>query len=420
MLQITDGQRRLPCVLHAVVFGLLVVAAVATSTLRQRAHSQDGPDEVRIANKKDTALSAVRFPGDGAERRPSVDLSYIPEVKQGLVAIRPKAVFARADMQPVTALFDAAIRRKLAELGIDEDAAFSIAEVEQVLGPVVVEVLDPNGAPGERGRLMMGLSAVRSEKRLPVKEVLEATHAGATTTKEGSATIIETPEVAIPAFGPIRHFAMPDEHTLLPGISGQALTSLADRPASEQVSAKPWFDLWGAVEQDMFAIVLDNSNGDWNAPWHDADYAEAKTLAANAKFCAIGCDLQGDKLNARVIVECKNAAAAEVVVDSLKGLLHRTIREVERQPSASQAAVGVNSIRVPVKNTANESLDTDYFRRLYISALQSLAESKPAVDAGRVSLQASVDVDVSTVASLAAALAGDFGASAPTADASSK
>jgi beta-lactamase regulating signal transducer with metallopeptidase domain len=419
MLQTTDGRPSSSRVLHAVVFALLVVSAAAASTLRQQAHSQEGGQaDVRIANKKNAALgapSASRLPGEGAALRPSIDLSYLPEAKQGLVSMRPKALFAHAKMRPVTALIDAAIRQRLASLGVDEGAAFSVAEIEQVMGQVIVEVLDSNGGPGERGRLMMGLSAVRFEKRLPYEEVLEAAHLGATVTQHGGATIIETPEAAVPAFGPLRHFAMPDEHTVLPGISGEALTKLTKRPSSEQIAAKPWFELWQAVEQDTLAIVLDNSSGDWNAPWNDLEYAEAKTLAAHSQHVALGCDLRDDKLDVQVIVECTDAADSHVVIDSLKGVLRRSIREAEKQSPAQ-----VHSIRVRDENPADESPDADYLRRLYVSVLQTLAHSEPAVDAGRISLRASVDVDVSIFTALAGVFAGEFGASAENADASAK
>lgn len=409
MLQTTDGRRRSSRTLHAAVFGLLVFSAAAASTLRQRAHSEEhGQDDVRVANKTD---AAIRFPGEGAERRPSIDLSYLPEAKQGLLAIRPKALFARSDMQPVTALIDAAIKQKLAELGVDEAATFSVAELEQALGTVVVEVLDPNGGPGERGRLMVGLAAARSEKRLPVKELLEATHPGTTTTEGENGTVIETPEAAIPAFGPMRHFAMPDEHTVLPGISGQALTKLAERPASEQVSAKPWFELWQRVEQYMFAIVLDNSRMEWNDPWTEMDYPEAKALVDHTRFLALGCDLQGDKLNVQLILECADPTDTDVVADSLKKVLRRSIRELEKQSPAPEAA-DVLSIRSGDDDPVDESLDPDYLRRLYVSVLQALEEIQPHVDAGRVSLEASLDVDVTTFAALAASLAGELGASA--------
>jgi hypothetical protein len=197
----------------------------------------------------------------------------------------------------------------------------------------------------------------------------------------------------------MRHFAMPDDHTVLPGVSGQALTQLTERPASEQIAAKPWFELWQAVEQHMLAVVIDNSSGDWNGPWDDTDLPEAKTLATHTKFFALGCDLQGDKLNVVLIVECAESHKTDQVVQSLQGLLAWSIREAE-------------------KANANQTHDADFLRRLYISVLKELETSKPEADAARVSLKVSVDAESSAIAALAANLASHLPTSTPSATAS--
>ena len=399
MLQTKDGQRPSSRVLHGIVIGSMVILAVAASALRVPAHSEEQAQEgIRIATRtgadRAQAQPAAKVAaGVPAVRRSSFDLSYLPAAKQGMLGIRPNIIFARPDMQTVTAIIDAAIKRKLSEFGVDEDVEFSIADLEQALGPISVEVKDPDGEPGQRGRIMMTLSAVRSEKPLPLKEVLEATAPGTTVTGSESGSVLETPVPAFPRIGPMRRFAMPDDRTVLPGMGVDALENLKQRPVAEQIAAKPWFGLWQQVEQHMFAMLLNNSAVDWNLPLENTEYPQVTTLITHSKYLALAYDWQGDELNVLLIVDCQDAEATDSIVASLNGLAKQLIREAE-------------------KPVADKPTEADFAAAAYVRVLRAFETAKADVDGARVTLRASAKVETSAVVAYAAMYANELTRSA--------
>jgi hypothetical protein len=298
MLQTKDGQRSSSRLLHGFAIGSLVVLAMATSTLRQPLHSQETSREgTRVATKhadRGLAGSSDATIAVDQSRRPSFDLSFIAAVKNGLIGVRPNVIFQRPDMTPVTEMIDAAIKQRVAELGVENDLGFSVADLEQAVGDINIEVTDPAGKAGHRGKLQIGLSAIRSEKPLPLQEFLKAMAPDMTVSRVGSGTVIETPEPAIPAFGPQRHFTMPDVRTVLPGISGVEFEKR--KQEAKQIAEKPWFGLWQQVEQHMIAVVLDNTVIDWEDSLADGEFPELQVLADRSKHLALGYDWRGESI----------------------------------------------------------------------------------------------------------------------------
>ncbi len=326
MLQTKDGHRHAPRALQRATITALVLSAVVISAIRQPVHSQEADSDGALADVTRAGVhgAAVKTEPDARPTsRPPFVLSYLPDRFNGIFAFRPNVLFARPDMRTLTTAIDAALKLKIAEAGYAGDLDFSVADLEQAVGPINLEVLDPDGARGERGRMTIGLAALRAARPVPVPDVLEATVSGTTRTTTPAGTIIESPQPAFPALGPQRQFAMPDDRTVLPGISAEALEKMSWRDTERKIAALPWYELWKTVEPCMIAVVYDNDPEYWETIALPDDAPEAVTVMTRTESMAWGCDLRQEELQIVVILECREAADAESVADHLRVLLDK-------------------------------------------------------------------------------------------------
>jgi hypothetical protein len=259
---------------------------------------------------------------------------------------------------------------------VERQWSVKVADLEQAVGPIVIDPSDPER--GQKGRLQIGLSAFRSDKSVRLQEVLEASVPGTTITHGELGVLIETPTAAIPAIGPQRHFVMPDDRTVLTGVSGEELTKLRQRSAADQVSGKPWFGIWQRVEQCMIAMVLDNDKVDWGHLEQADDYPHLEALLELSRHLAFAYDLERDQLQILLLIEGKSADQTGQITDHVTGAIQTLRAESE-------------------KSDNNGAEDMVLFGSVYSSVLKALAVAEPQIDGAIVSLKVSVNVEPSAL-----------------------
>jgi BlaR1 peptidase M56 len=238
MLRVTDDERPLSRAVRWSLAVLLVAVAVGASAVRGTAQ---GPP-------------AAAPP---AGELPPFDLSLVPAKADGVVLIRPAALLGRPEMKPLADCWNGLLAAYFREWGFGPDFTFSLAEIEQAVGPFELKTLsaaerkqNPNG---EGHAVVMGLTAIRMMpgfdwpaklKSLPpalgVKEVKPGVY-----------------ELRVPNLGPNpQTLHVPDARTLVLTESGQA-------PSSPDDSAARWGATGRHVQRAGLAVLLDNRRGLW-------------------------------------------------------------------------------------------------------------------------------------------------------------
>ncbi|MEQ8790645.1 MAG: M56 family metallopeptidase [Pirellulaceae bacterium] len=292
------------------VVAALLGAAVAASSLRF-SHAQENSPVMQAAPDI--------VPNQADETRPPIDLTYLTAENQGFWSLRPSVVFTREDMRQQRTVIDALANQWLQAHGLAEDVRFSIADIEQASGPVLIKGLDPQATPGQRGQVQFGIGALRTTRAYAWGDLLLPLGVdGKATTRRGM-RIIEWKEAPLPPLGPNKAMVMPDDRTLLPSWTAETIDeqqAAADaRPAKQDAEM---LACWREVESSLMAMMLDNRNGRWTV--NTVEPEEELPLMVYIKLCryaAIGLDVQGDQLSLRIVAECESAETAREFAEQL-------------------------------------------------------------------------------------------------------
>lgn len=282
MLRVTDDARPLSRAVRWGLAGVLVAAAVTASAIRGTAQPPAAPA--------------------AANEVPPFDLSLAPANIDGVVVMRPAALLTRPEMKPVAEAWNRLLAEYLRECGFG-DVSVPLGEIEQVVGPFELKTLsaeerkkNPNG---EGHALAMGLTAIRMTSGFDWAAKLNAVPPalGLKTIKPG------TYEFRAPMLGPNpATLRTPDPRTLV--------FNQPEPPARSGDAAGRWGAAGKHVERAGFAVLLDNSRGQWT----DQAAGEPSAMAVMA---VLGKPVRltyglcwGERFGVAAAVEYADAAAA--------------------------------------------------------------------------------------------------------------
>jgi BlaR1 peptidase M56 len=296
---------------------IAVLGAVSLVAVGLRA-----PSVVRAA---DTPSAAERKPSGAAARsvQSVFDLSYVPTKTTGFVAVRPAALFQRADMKELFGALNAMIAKFVP---IDVPRLESIDQAT-----VGMEMKPPDRTKGRPGTFMLGGLMVRSVDDFDWKSLVR------TLLKRFGTADSELVEVRfhgkvyykatiIPILGPKPgFFYFPDARTAVTLDEEQIqhlITGVASAPP-EYVRG----DDWRQFENGLIAIAMDNRDPSWivDESTPELEHVRVALRAANRLVCG----LDGiDALNVHAIATCATDVKGQAfarAVESLLSMVRTTI-----------------------------------------------------------------------------------------------
>jgi beta-lactamase regulating signal transducer with metallopeptidase domain len=286
MLRVTEDGRPLSRAARWGLAGLLVAAAAGASAVRGTA--QD---------------AAAKSPA-AADELPPFDLSLIPAKADGVMLVRPAALFARPEMKPVAECWNRALAELLREWGFGPDFTLSLGEIEQVVGPFELKTYteeERKPMPGGEGHaVIMGMSAIRMTPGFDWRAKLKALPP-ALGVKEVKPSVYEC---RVAALGPQTvTLSVPDPRTLVFSVPGQTAVGPGE-------SAARWRAAGKHVERAGLAVLLDNRKGQWTESVTN-DPAAAAVVAVLGKPTHLTYGLLwGERLAVTGAVEYAEAPAA--------------------------------------------------------------------------------------------------------------
>jgi beta-lactamase regulating signal transducer with metallopeptidase domain len=313
MLRVMDDGRPLSRAAGWGLVGLLLAAAVGASAVRGTAQPPAG----------ETASPAA------AADLPPLDLSCVPASADGVVVVRPAALFGRPELKSVAETWSRLLK---ADMGLDPDFGVALDDIELAVGPFEMRVLteeerkrNPNG---ERHSVVMGLTMIRLTPGHDWRAKLKALpgKAGVTEVKPGVF------EVRAATFGPLpMTMTVQDPRTLV------LTLPLGPQDTRPGVNGVRWGAAGQAVERAGLAVLIDNRKGRWtDALTHVSGMAPAVKALGRPTHLAFGLNW-GEVVGVTAAADFADEPTNEDVTrgaETLRGLVEDALKlQVPTEPT---------------------------------------------------------------------------------------
>jgi beta-lactamase regulating signal transducer with metallopeptidase domain len=299
----------------------LLTLAVGVSALR-------GP----VRGAAALALPANEAPS-GPATTSAFDLTYVPEDANGLVAIRPAALFRRQGMAAYSALLNQMLVPVIAKVakqeGIDlTQAGLVLPPIESIdqitVGVYLTRTEDKKGPPRRVG--FSGFM-VRTSEPFDWANLLRASKAKLTEVRHKDQVYYTWASDAIgpaPGNGPIVQF--PDNRTIVFEERGAFIDRCNRTHGFASAFARG--KAWDRVSRGLFAVALDNRDGQLARELKndEPEVVDISSLFQHAEVWTLGID-DADTIALKAIATCrdaesvaKTARATEALLATLRGL----------------------------------------------------------------------------------------------------
>jgi beta-lactamase regulating signal transducer with metallopeptidase domain len=248
------------------------------------------------------------------------DLSFLPEIVEGVVAIRPAAVLRRVGMAQYTdGMNKLLLEDMLREMGIPrENCPLRLQDIEQVTYAVTVTKLTPKKKGDPTRRLGTESAMIRTVKSFDWTEMLRNWPGGATEKHEAGQSYLALPKLPHAQAPLCAHVA--DSRTVVFGDEASLLRLFRRRAPANPAIART--AEWKRVENDLVATAIDNEK---NALFRDHDASAVADAATKALFQQTDRWYFGlsdaDDLLFQVIGVCGSDATPESVATAAERLL---------------------------------------------------------------------------------------------------
>ncbi len=189
------------------------------------------------------------------------DLSYLPPGAQGVVAIRPAAIYGRPEMKEVAELLDGELAKVCEQFGMKQGPKLSIRDVEQVVARLVIQTRKEEKE--DQSSMLFGRPlAIRTARNFDWKTLLYAAAPGTAAVEHSGKVYHKLPDRALPALvGPGYCYHLPDARTLVLDKEDN-IRKLLER-GNKPRPADAWAEDWKRVERALIAVAFDNRDRRW-------------------------------------------------------------------------------------------------------------------------------------------------------------
>jgi beta-lactamase regulating signal transducer with metallopeptidase domain len=299
---------------------LLLTLALGVSALR-------GP----VRGAASVALPATEAPS-GPATSVAFDLTYVPEDANGLVAIRPAALFRRRGMAAYSALLNMSLMPEIAKaakvLGFDltRDGLVlpRIESIEQFTLGIYLTRMEDKKAPRRVG--FSGLM-VRTSEPFDWANLLRASKAKLTEVRLENRVYYKWTNAAMrPAPGKDAIIHFPDDRTIVFELSEEPIHRFSRKTRTAPAYARG--KAWDRVSRGLLAVALDNRDGqlEQDLKNDEPEVVDIASLVVHTDVWMLGID-DADTLALRAIATCrdaessaKTAGATEALLTTLRGL----------------------------------------------------------------------------------------------------
>jgi hypothetical protein len=193
-------------------------------------------------------------PAPPADDLPPFDLSYVPPGTDGIVCVRPSALFGQPGMKSVADQWGKQIAQAFVTLGLPQDIEIPLDAIEQVVGPVSLYKYGKPLPGGQTHGLAMGLSMIRMNRdydwpalirtlgqRFPIQDLGDGVY-----------------KTRWAGFSADQAIKVIDRRTLV-----FTWDEKKKSPAAAEPTAVQWGPAWKNTERASVAVALDNRKGRW-------------------------------------------------------------------------------------------------------------------------------------------------------------
>jgi hypothetical protein len=291
--------------------GLLVpVVLVATAVRTKLAPADDREASItRVVTKEHPRPAEAPF-----------DMSCIPDDAVGIIAIRPAAILAQEEIQPLTSSLRIAMASFLAKVA---SAGITPESIDQVLYIQLRTNLE-SILKSEDAVLQMGLIIVRTKETVDPGKAVIAFGGKATTGSHSGRnyTLLE--------IDPKHHLAIhqPDGRTVILAME-ETLHRILDQPRRGDLK-QAWAESWQAVNRSHFALAFDvgyvrNLLSPLMAENNMMELlmftAPVAPIWEGAKSVSMGMNIVGDQIEIQTVNTAGSAEAAETTYQTVQALL---------------------------------------------------------------------------------------------------
>jgi beta-lactamase regulating signal transducer with metallopeptidase domain len=292
---------------RSALVALLVTAALGVSALRCPAQK----DEPAKTETK-AAVDAVPF-----------DVSFVPPDTMGIVGFRPARAAARPGMNEMVKKCNDGMEEMLKMFKAKSALNLPVEKIEQAILTFFVHT-DPSKKDGQSS-LVMGLNMVRTVEDFDWHKKMHELAPDAVKVerygKEYYRFVEDADHAPMQAmFGQKAGYYIPDRRTLVID-SEKNLKRLLDRKPGEK-PAFTWSEGWKRIENELLAVVLDNSRGRFTRELEARSNPdpEARPFCEHALWMTFAVNGEDDFV-LQSLTKCRDEKGAESLRECIEGLL---------------------------------------------------------------------------------------------------
>jgi hypothetical protein len=310
---------------------LLLAVAAGASLLHGPALGDDGKEDDGVK-----AVTPIPRPLDKESLAP-FDLSYLPDDAQGLVAVRPSAVFRRSGMAPYRVMLNLWIGQQWSKAASE----FGFDPAKPGLGPLRIEMFEEamtlvsiwrTGGQKPDGRVAAGgVFSVRTTEPVDWVTLFRAFKQDPNEVRDGDRVYYKLKN---PTLGPDGCFFCPDARTLVLASEKQMLQILNRKTPSPPVFAKG--KDWDRFLRGLLVVAIDNRVGRLAKflEGDEPDDIDVAPLFEHVDLWTLGLD-NGDEIVFRAVATCPDASGSDSTSRAAETLLGAAREEFGNLPGKS-------------------------------------------------------------------------------------